>query len=176
MHLLMEVVLTQKGLIHFIHGKESGPGGSKLAALSSVALDDGWQVSHLDYSHTTDPIVRLEQLLTACSGEERPLLLVGSSMGGWVAAEAAERLGVRGVFLIAPAVYTAGYPNQEPLVRGERTEIVHGWNDEVIPYENAVRFARLHQCTLHLVPGDHRLSACIPLLCTLFSAYLAQCE
>ena len=172
----MEVVVTQKGLIHFIHGKESGPGGSKLAALSRVALDNGWQVSHLDYSHTTDPGVRLEQLLTACSGEQRPLLLVGSSMGGWVAAEAAQRLGVRGVFLIAPAVYMTGYPSQEPLVGGDRTEIVHGWNDEVIPYENAVRFARLRQCTLHLVPGDHRLSACIPLLRTLFSAFLTQCE
>jgi surfactin synthase thioesterase subunit len=119
-----------------------------------------------------DPAVRLEQLVTACSGEGRPLLLVGSSMGGWVAAEAAQRLGALGVFLIAPAVYMPGYPSQEPVVPREHTDIVHGWDDEVIPYENAVRFARLRQCSLHLVQGDHRLSARIPLLCDLFDAFL----
>lgn len=166
--------MTEKGLIHFIHGKESGPHGSKIAALSDVASKDGWQVCSLDYSHTTDPAARLEQLLAACVDERRPMVLVGSSMGGWVAAEAAVRLGARGVFLLAPAVYVPGYPSQEPVVTGEHTEIVHGWNDEVIPYENAVRYARLRQCSLHLVQGDHRLTACIPTLCTLFSAFLTK--
>lgn len=167
--------MAQTGLVHFVHGKESGPGGSKLAALSGVARDAGWKVSSLDYSHTTDPALRLEQLVTACAGERRPLLLVGSSMGGWVAAEAAQRLGARGVFLIAPAVYMPGYPSQAPVVPHEHTDIVHGWDDEVIPYANAVRFAQLRQCTLHLVQGDHRLTARIPLLRELFSAFLKRC-
>ena len=167
--------MTEKGLVHFIHGKESGPNGSKLAALSSVARDAGWQASCLDYSHTMDPALRLEQLLAACAGETRPLVLAGSSMGAWVAAEAAQRLRAQGVFLMAPAVYMPGYPSQEPVVPGEHTEIVHGWDDEVIPYEHAVRFARLRQCTLHLMPGDHRLSGRIPLLCELFGAFLAKC-
>lgn len=170
-----EAKLTQKGLVHFIHGKESGPGGSKLVALSSVANDAGWRTRSLDYSNTTDPTARLEQLLTACSGEQGPLLLVGSSMGGWVAAEAAQQLGVRGLFLLAPALYTAGYPSQAPEVPGGHTEIVHGWDDDVIPYDNAVRFACLSRCTLHLVQGDHRLTARIPLLRELFSAFLKKC-
>jgi len=167
--------LRKRGTVHFIHGKESGPGGSKLVALSSVASAEGWDTCCLDYSHTIDPAERLNQLLIACSGERRPLLLVGSSMGGWVAAEAAQQLDVRGVFLLAPAVYMPGYPSQEPVVPGERTEIVHGWNDSVIPYEHAVRFARLRQCTLHLVQGDHRLTARIPLLQELFGAFLKKC-
>jgi pimeloyl-ACP methyl ester carboxylesterase len=170
----MEAELTEKGLVHFIHGKESGPHGSKIAALSGVAGERGWEVSSLDYSHTTDPAARLDQLLAACAGEPRSLVLVGSSMGGWVAAEAAQRLAVRGVFLLAPAVYMPGYPSQEPVVPGEHTEIVHGWDDEVIPYDRAVRFARLRQCTLHLVQGDHRLTAQIPLLCELFAAFLGK--
>lgn len=171
---IMEAGLTEKGLVHFIHGKESGPRGSKIVALSDVACDLGWQVSSLDYSHTVDAVVRLEQLLGACSGERRPLVLVGSSMGGWVAAEAAQRLHVHGVFLLAPALYMAGYPSQEPVVLGEHTEIVHGWDDEIIPYENSVRFARLRQCTLHLVQDNHRLSNCIPQLCKLFAAFLER--
>jgi predicted esterase len=166
--------LTEKGLVHFIHGKESGPGGRKLAALSEVAGDAGWRTCSLNYAHTTDPAARLQQLVTACLGERGPLLLVGSSMGGWVAAEAARRVGARGVFLLAPAVYMAGYPSQEPVVPHEHTDIVHGWDDDVIPYDNAVRFARTNGCTLHLVQGDHRLSAQIPLLCELFTSFLRK--
>jgi predicted esterase len=164
-----------QGLVHFMHGKESGPGGGKIGALAQVAEARGWDVARLDYSHTMDPARRLQQLLDACAGLRLPLLLVGSSMGGWVAAEAAGRLGARGVFLLAPALYVAGYPTQDPLVPAARTEIVHGWDDQVIPYENAVRFARLRQCTLHLVQGDHRLNARIPLLRELFDAFLLRC-
>jgi pimeloyl-ACP methyl ester carboxylesterase len=166
--------LTDTGLVHFIHGKESGPHGSKIAALADVARKRGWDALSLDYSHTMDPAARLAQLLAACAGERRPLVLVGSSMGGWVAAEAAQRLAVRGLFLLAPAVYMPGYPSQAPMVPGARTEIVHAWDDEVIPYEHAVRFARLRQASLHLVRGDHRLSTQIPLLCELFAAFLGK--
>lgn len=164
-----------RGLVHFMHGKESGPGGSKIAALATVAQQHGWDTACLDYSHTTDPAARLAQLLEACAGVRAPLLLVGSSMGGWVAAEAAMRLGADGVFLLAPALCMPGYPSQEPEVPAARTEIVHGWDDEVIPCENAIRFARLRGCTLHLVRGDHRLNARIPLLCELFGAFLSRC-
>lgn len=167
--------MTQ-GLVHFMHGKESGPRGSKIAALASVAQASHWAVASLDYSHTTDPAARLEQLMRACANVHERLVLVGSSMGGWVAAEAAERLGAYGVFLLAPAVYMPSYPTQDPMVPAARTEIVHGWDDEVIPCDNAIRFARLHQCTLHLVEGDHRLNARIPLLRELFDAFLARCE
>jgi pimeloyl-ACP methyl ester carboxylesterase len=114
--------------------------------------------------------------MRACANVHERLVLVGSSMGGWVAAEAAERLGAYGVFLLAPAVYMPSYPTQDPMVPAARTEIVHGWDDEVIPCDNAIRFARLHQCTLHLVEGDHRLNARIPLLRELFDAFLARCE
>lgn len=159
-----------------MHGKESGPRGSKIAALARVAQARQWAVACLDYSHTIDPAARLDQLLGACANAGGPLILVGSSMGGWVAAEAAGRLGAHGVFLLAPALYMPGYPTQAPSVPEALTEIVHGWGDEVIPCENAIRFARLRQCTLHLVQGDHRLNTRIPLLCELFDSFLARCS
>jgi pimeloyl-ACP methyl ester carboxylesterase len=163
------------GLVHFIHGKESGPGGSKIVALASVARARGWRTVSLDYSHTIDPAARLAQLRDACREVRGPLLLVGSSMGGWVAAEASTILGVRGVFLLAPALFAPGYPTQSPAVPAQHTEIVHGWGDEVIPCEHAIRFARLRQCSLHLVDGDHRLTSRIPLLRELFDAFLLRC-
>jgi pimeloyl-ACP methyl ester carboxylesterase len=160
------------GLVHFIHGKESGPWGSKITALAGVARARGWDVASLDYSHTTDPAARLDLLLDACSSVRAPLVLVGSSMGGWVAAHAAESTGAHAVFLLAPALYVPGYPGAAPDVPADGTEIVHAWDDEVIPCEHAIRFARLRQCTLHLVQGDHRLNTRLPLLCELFDAFL----
>ena len=37
--------------------------------------------------------------------------------------------------------------------------IVHGWHDDVVPVDNSIRFARECSATLHLVDGDHRLTA-----------------
>jgi hypothetical protein len=62
------------------------------------------------------------------------------------------------------------------MVPAARSEIVHGWGDEVIPCDNAIRFARERQCTLHLVQGVHRLNARIPLLRELFDAFLLRCK
>lgn len=164
-----------KGLIHFVHGKESGPGGSKIAALAQVARQHGWEVASLDYSQCAGPAQRLAQLREACRDLDRPLLLVGSSMGGWVAAEASVWLDADGVFLLAPAVAMPDYPTQAPAILATHAEIVHGWDDEVIPCERAIRYARQQGCTLHLVPGDHRLTRRIPLLCELFGAFLSRC-
>jgi predicted esterase YcpF (UPF0227 family) len=158
-----------------MHGKESGPSGAKIVALAELARSHDWDVASLDYSHTVDPAARLKQLLGACADVRVPRLLVGSSMGGWVAAEAAARVGARGVFLMAPALGMPGYPSQAPQVPATFTEIVHAWDDEVIPCEHAIRFARLRQCTLHLVQGDHRLNTRIPLLRELFGGFLLRC-
>jgi hypothetical protein len=67
------------GLVHFVHGKESGPAGSKIAALAQVARRRGWDVASLDYSHTMDPALRRDQLRAACRGLEQPLVLVAKA-------------------------------------------------------------------------------------------------
>jgi fermentation-respiration switch protein FrsA (DUF1100 family) len=37
--------------------------------------------------------------------------------------------------------------------------MVHGWHDDVVPVENSIRFARECAATLHILDGDHRLTA-----------------
>jgi pimeloyl-ACP methyl ester carboxylesterase len=94
-----------------------------------------------------------------CAPLGRALVLVGSSMGGHVAAAASAQLpDVRGLFLLAPAFYMPGYEGLTPEPRAGRITIVHGWNDDVVPPANSVRFAARYRATLHLVNGDHRLS------------------
>jgi fermentation-respiration switch protein FrsA (DUF1100 family) len=37
--------------------------------------------------------------------------------------------------------------------------IVHGWDDDIVPVENSIRYASECKATLHVVDGDHRLTA-----------------
>ena len=143
----------------FSHGKESGPWGTKIAAMADLARDRGLAVDSLDYRGMEDPAERVEKLIAHCRPLGRPLVLVGSSMGGHVAASASAVLeDVLGLFLIAPAFYMPGYEALTPEPRAGRIAIVHGWGDEVVPAANSVRFAAKHQASLHLIDGDHRLT------------------
>lgn len=163
-------------VVHFIHGKESGPAGRKIVAMATVAQRLGFVTESLDYASTMDPSVRLDMLLAACAPLQSPPVLVGSSMGGWVAAEAASRRDVAGAFLLAPALYMPGYPSQHPDVRVAHLEIVHGWSDDVIPAEHSIRFAQKQRCGLHLIEAGHRLNEQIPLLCELFGLFLRRLQ
>lgn len=160
-------------LIHFVHGKESGPWGRKINYLSDIAKRQGFEVASLDYLDAGDPAARVERLLAACA-ERKPDILVGSSMGGWVATTATVQLDVRGLFLMAPAFYMPDYPPYQLGCDGSRIEIVHGWRDGVIPFNHSVRFGQEHHCTLHLVEDDHRLAQRLDLLGQYFSAFLQR--
>lgn len=149
-----------KPLIHFIHGKESGPWGSKITYLAEIARKTGYDVDSIDYSSTFDPEKRVQMLIESHS--KRPAtFLVGSSMGGWVALTASASINVEGLFLLAPAIDMDDYPAHKTGCPGNRIEIVHGWNDSLIPYEKVLRFSHEHKCTLHLLDDEHRLQHCL---------------
>ena len=75
-----------------------------------------------------------------------------------------------------PPPFTCRTIRPLPLsILAAHAEIVHGWDDEVILCEHAIRFAQLRGCALHLVPDGHRLDASIPLLSELFGAFLSRC-
>ncbi len=160
-------------LIHFVHGKESGPWGRKITYLSAIAKDQGFEYESLDYSAIANPMERAEVLSRSCHARS-PDILVGSSMGGWVATTATANISVRGLFLMAPAFYMPDYPQHLIGCQGSRIEIVHGWRDGVIPYQHSVRFGQEHGCTVHLIDDDHRLAARLDLLGEYFSAFLKR--
>ncbi|AJF06337.1 YqiA/YcfP family alpha/beta fold hydrolase [Geoalkalibacter subterraneus] len=160
--------------IYFAHGKESGPWGSKIQALASVAERQGYRVESPDYSRIADPDVRVERLLSLAAHEAGPLVLVGSSMGGYVSTVASAQLRPAGLFLMAPAFYLPGYEVQEPVPEAKLTALVHGWNDEVVPVENAIRFAGKHRCELHLFHSDHRLMSHLQVITGVFDDFLRR--
>jgi pimeloyl-ACP methyl ester carboxylesterase len=156
----------------FSHGKESGPWGSKITAMAAVARNLGWAVESVDYRGLDDPGDRVSKLLSEASGGEEPLVLVGSSMGGHVAAAAAGRLKPRGLFLLAPAFYMPGYEQYTPQDVACPTVIVHGWRDDIVPAGNSLRWAGEHRAALHLYDSDHRLEDQIDAICLLLRAFL----
>lgn len=158
----------------FSHGKESGPWGRKITAMAAVVRDLGHAVESIDYRGMEDPAVRVEKLVAAAARLPKPLVLVGSSMGGHVSAAAAARLRPRGVFLLAPAFYMPGFEAHTPQDVPCPTTLVHGWHDDIVPVENSIRWAREHHASLHVLNSDHRLEDRIEAICALLRAFLAE--
>ena len=156
----------------FSHGKESGPWGAKITAMAAAVRDLDLGVESVDYRGMEDPAQRVEKLLTVARELQGPLALVGSSMGGHVAAAAASRLDAAALFLLAPAFYMPGFEKYTPQDVALPTAIVHGWHDAVVPVDNSIRWAREHRVALHILDSDHRLEDQIGLICILLRSFL----
>lgn len=159
-------------LVCFAHGKESGPWGLKITRLSEIAKRRGCTVVSPDYSHTPDPRARVRQLLDL-RPQAQPLVLVGSSMGGYVSAMACAQLRPQGLFLMAPALYFPGW-DEEPEGVPALCSVVHGWHDDIVPVERALRFAQRHRAELHVLDAEHTLNARIDTVAALFDDFLAR--
>jgi alpha/beta superfamily hydrolase len=121
-----------------------------------------------------DPDLRVERLLAELEKEVDDFILVGSSMGGYVALVASEIVNAKAVFLMAPALYIPGFKKQQHDSKSSHIEIVHGWSDDVIPAENSIKYARQVDCTLHLISGDHALNGVIKTVENLFEQFLVS--
>ena len=160
-------------VVYFAHGKESGPWGSKIMALAAVAQNKGYKVISPDYSDLADPDLRVNRLLDLCKPGAADVL-VGSSMGGYVSAVVSSVIYPKAMFLMAPALSIPGYASQNPAPGSVNTVIVHGWNDDIVPVDSSIQYARLHMAQLHLVDSDHRLNDKIGILCLLFGDMLER--
>ena len=143
----------------FSHGQESGPWGTKIRAMAETAREIGCDADSIDYQGMADPGERVEKLIRSCAQIDDSLVLVGSSMGGHVATAAAGSVGAAGLFVLAPAYFMPGYEDLTPVPPDLPMEIVHGWHDDVVPVDNSIRYARDCAATLHILDGDHRLTA-----------------
>ena len=153
--------MNEKPLVVFLHGKEFGPWGSKIRHLASIAQKLGANVLSPDYSDLASPDERAKRLVSLPLPPHSKLLLVGSSMGGYVSLLASSQLKPAGLFLMAPALYMPGYSDQKPAPGTDRICIIHGWNDSIIPVEHSFRFAKHFHADLHVIDSDHRLDSAL---------------
>jgi alpha/beta superfamily hydrolase len=157
----------------FSHGQESGPWGTKISALAELARDAGWSVESLDYQGMDDPQDRVNKLVNWCSGMSDSYVLVGSSMGGHVAAATAEHAKPLGLFLLAPAFYMQGYESHTPPCPDCPVTIIHGWHDDIVPWQNSLRFGEESGASVILVDSDHRLTDALDDIGRYFQNFLA---
>jgi predicted alpha/beta-hydrolase family hydrolase len=161
-------------LVIFSHGKESGPWGTKIKHLAQIAEKHSAHNLSPNYSSIPNPDDRVKHLLSLQLRPHNKLILVGSSMGGYVSAVASETLKPDALFLMAPAFYIPGYANQKPITGAKQTLIVTGWQDEIIPAKNSIIFAQLHQAELHMLNADHQLNRVLTQVGILFENFLKR--
>ena len=115
----------------YLHGLESKQGGPKVDFLTKEFCV---YAPEMDYK---DPM--LQNWVDFVMRQFQPDLIIGSSMGGYVADFLAQKYGVPAI-LFNPAVHNRSFePAIEPLIEGEQANlqqkkiVVLGKNDEVIP-------------------------------------------
>jgi pimeloyl-ACP methyl ester carboxylesterase len=171
----MPAAVTSRHVV-FSHGQDAGPWGRKITALAEVARAEGYEAHSVDYRGIDEPRARVAKLVEFCKELTGDLVLVGSSLGGYVAVASASLLHARGVFLMAPALYMQGLPELRSGVLDCPAALVHGWRDDVVPYEHSVRFAQAYRCALHLLESDHRLHNQVRVIQYLFEYFLVALD
>jgi pimeloyl-ACP methyl ester carboxylesterase len=160
----------------FSHGKDSEPWGKKITALADVARGEGYDVESVDYRGIDTARGRIDKLIEVCKKLSGDLVLVGSSLGGYVTVSAASMLHARGAFIMAPALYMEGLPALRERLLDCPATIVHAWGDQVVPVEHSVRFAREYGASLHLLDGDHQLHTQLRFIKYLFEYFLISLD
>ena len=164
-------------LVIFSHGKESGPDGSKIKLLREVAEKNHFETVSLDYrqcKNADERIALLENYLETTEAEN--IILFGSSMGGYVSTVLACKKSVKGLFLLCPALYMNNpeYSFREFSPQCEHIELVHGWQDDIVYYENSIRFAKANNAVLNLITDGHRLQNSLEFLENRFEIFLKR--
>lgn len=161
--------------IYFLHGKNKTPQDLKLVSLANIAHSFGYQVLMIDDTDTKNPNIRAKRLLDRLKSKEE-VLLVGGSMGGYASVFASSFLHVKGMFLLAPALYLDGYDEFDLPLQCQNITIVHGMDDEVVPVENSIQFAKKTGAILHIISDGHALNGDLVTLEVLFDQFLNGLE
>lgn len=154
----------------------------KIVELEPIARQAGFETLAIDYRDLQDePVARAERLIDTVREQAGSVVLAGSSMGGWVSMHAAENVEVAGLFLMAPALYLEdrvpeGVVPERYTPKSKRVAVVHGWNDDIIPWQHSLRFAEASNAALHLLDSDHRLESALPELKAILQRFINAVE
>ena len=172
--------MTRKTTKHIFlsHGLESGPGSTKIRALKALAETfDNVKAHAIDHRSSKDPAVRLAQMqdaIAASGAAPENIILVGSSMGGWVCAQTSAQTPVLGCFLLAPALALPNYPHSSPHIQARHVQIIHGWDDTVVPALPVIELARQQLLPALMLPDGHRLENSLGRITEEFGMFLSR--
>lgn len=167
--------MSKRRIVLFSHGQESGPWGTKITALAQDARDAGLEADSIDYRGMPGPAERAAKLVSRMRDSSEEILLAGSSMGGYVAVAAAQQQPAAGLFLMAPALAVPGWPPLEKTVSAPAL-VIHGWEDDIVPLQWSIDFARANKARLHLLRAGHSLTEALEEIRALFKLFLSACD
>ncbi|MGH8105011.1 MAG: alpha/beta family hydrolase [Arenimonas sp.] len=162
------------------HGLESSPDATKATALSRVVEAMGWTSERPDYREYDNDIGisrlgnvhgRSERLNALAKKVQGPLILAGSSMGAFISARVSLDVPVAGLFLMAPPTQLEGFEIRLDAA-DVPTCIVHGWDDELIPASEVVKWAHPRRNQLVLVNDSHRLAEHVEFCAEVFARFV----
>ncbi|MDG2526720.1 hypothetical protein P6166_15295 [Stenotrophomonas sp. HITSZ_GD] len=150
------------------HGFESGPDATKVTALAEVAERLGWTHERPDYtdldarrevSVVGDVEARWQRLLDRAriAAARGPLVLAGSSLGAYIAAQVSLQVPIAALFLMVPPTRMGPLPALDAA--DVPISVVHAWHDELIPAAEIIAWAQQRSARLLLVDDTHRLAA-----------------
>ena len=161
------------------HGLESGPDSTKVQMLKAEAETfAGVTATALDHRSSKDPETRLQQMRAAMDesgAAPENIILAGSSMGGWVCAHASAQTPVLGCFLLAPALAMKELPDSRPTIQAKYTQIIHGWQDDVVLPMPVIELAQAQNLPVLVLPDGHRLQNSLERLVSEFREFMAGC-
>jgi predicted peptidase len=160
----------------FSHGKEGSPNGSKSKIIKKICQTNNTIFTTIDYKDCETVDERVVLLESEIRSKTNDLILVGSSMGGYVSAVCSNKYSTLGLFLIAPALYLSGYEIQHYQSMANNITVRHGWDDETIPVENSFKFCKIHNCSLIVEDDNHRMSKTRVELENHFQIFLNACK
>jgi alpha/beta superfamily hydrolase len=168
-----------RGHVILSHGLNSSPEATKVSALARVAEAAGWSSERPDYSdidargEVREVSARLERLVDRAKLAKKPLVLAGSSMGAFISALATLEIECLGLFLMAPPVVLEDFP-QSLDAELLPTTVIHGWDDELIPAGDVVRWAQVRSDRLIMLDDTHRLENHVDFCAEEFGRFLAS--
>lgn len=149
-----------------------------MQALKNIAETfDNVQVYAIDHRSSKDPAIRIAQMndaISASGAAPENIILAGSSMGGWVCAQTSAHTPVAGCFLLAPALAMPDYPLSSPVIKARHAQIIHGWDDDVVPPMPVIELARLQSLPILVLPDGHRLENNLERVVEEFRAFLSR--
>lgn len=166
-----------KGHAILSHGLNSSPDATKVSAMAAVAESLGWSAERPDYRDldATGDIARvqdrLERLVERARRVEGPLVLAGSSMGAFISALASLEVDCLGLHLLVPPPRLKGFPRALDAA-AVPMEVIHAWDDELIPAADVITWAQARRARLILLPDEHRLERHVDYCAQAFGRFL----
>jgi len=161
-------------MLYYIHGYLSSPDGDK-ASLFSEQL----QAKAIKYRDVPPEKLVIANCLSRIQqdiGDDGDAVLIGSSLGGFLAAKTAHLINIAKLILINPAIIPPTVDLStiddmpDRILQNMQDEnlfltkisaditILVGTNDDLVPNEWSVEFAKAQEATIQFYRDDHRFS------------------